>query len=235
MTDDTPTIAVDGFTRKLWSEADRLTLVGEFGHLGASWACLAAATNGSITVDGIQPENLSTFMNAFNAVGGGAEMLAPRKIRFFRRTPRLKSHVLETNVYPGFSTDWQQPFAILLTQAVGTSIIHETVYENRFGYLNDLMKMGAIAQVEKKCLGGLQCRFASRDHAHSAIISGPSKLSKGDMRLSVPDLRAGLAYIVAACLNDGHTTLENAELIERGYGDLSERCRRTNMRIRRHR
>ncbi|MDH3662469.1 MAG: UDP-N-acetylglucosamine 1-carboxyvinyltransferase [Alphaproteobacteria bacterium] len=188
----------------------------------ASWACLAAATNGDITVAGIQPTSLVNFFGPFNAVGGGIEVLGESSVRFFRRKP-LQRTMLETDVYPGFATDWQQPFGIMLTQADGTSVVHETVYERRFGYLDDLRRLGAKVQLEKKCLGSRPCRFFERGHAHSALITGPTRLVSDNLRLDVPDLRAGLAYVVAGALAEGRTILLNADLIERGYGNLPER------------
>ncbi|RIK15909.1 MAG: UDP-N-acetylglucosamine 1-carboxyvinyltransferase, partial [Chloroflexi bacterium] len=100
----------------------------------ASWACLACASNGDITVHGIRPETLGNFLSYYQLVGGGIELKGGESIRFFRRGA-IRPTMIETDVYPGFSTDWQQPFAILLTQADGISVIHETVYEKRFGYL----------------------------------------------------------------------------------------------------
>ena len=189
----------------------------------ASWAALAAATDGEIVVEGIDPSTLINFFGPFNAVGGGVAIEGPRAIRFFRRHP-LRSIVLETDVFPGFATDWQQPFAVLLTQANGTSIIHETVYERRFDYLQALSALGAKTQIETHCLGSVDCRFRGRDHPHSAIIQGPTPLRSEGLTLDVPDLRAGLAYVMAAALATGTTTITSIAKIERGYGDLVERA-----------
>lgn len=188
----------------------------------ASWACLAAATGGDITVSGIQPTTLVNFFGPFNAVGGGVEVLDEMSIRFYQKRPLTRT-MLETDVYPGFATDWQQPFTIMLTQADGTSVVHETVYEKRFGYLEDLRKLGAKTQLEIKCLGSTSCRFYERGHAHSALITGRTSLVSDDLVLDIPDLRAGLAYLVAGALAEGRTTLRRAHLIERGYGNLLTR------------
>ena len=196
----------------------------------ASWAALAAATDGEIVVDGIDPSTLINFFGPFNAVGGGVAIEGPRAIRFFRRHP-LKSIVLETDVFPGFATDWQQPFAVLLTQAHGTSIIHETVYERRFDYLDALSALGARTQIETHCLGSVSCRFRGRDHPHSAIIQGPTPLHSEGLTLDVPDLRAGLAYVMAAALATGSTTITSVAKIERGYGNLVERAKDLSLSI----
>ena len=189
----------------------------------ASWAALAAATDGEIVVEGIDPSTLINFFGPFNSVGGGVSIEGPRSIRFFRRH-ELRSIVLETDVFPGFATDWQQPFAVLLTQARGTSIIHETVYERRFDYLEALSALGARTQIETHCLGSVDCRFRGRDHPHSAIIQGPTALHSEGLTLDVPDLRAGLAYVMAAALARGTTTITSTSKIERGYGNLAERA-----------
>jgi len=91
----------------------------------ASWACLAAATNGKIFVRGAEQMNMMTFLNAFRQAGGAFEV-RENGIEFSRAGANLRSMALETDVHPGFMTDWQQPFGVMLTQADGLSVIHET-------------------------------------------------------------------------------------------------------------
>lgn len=196
----------------------------------ASLACLACASNGDITVKGIRPETLINFLPHFQRVGGGVELVEPDTLRFYRKS-NIRPSILETDVFPGFSTDWQQPFAILLTQADGISLIHETVYENRFGYLAALNALGAKTQLTSQCLGGSPCRYKDQGHPHSAIIVGPSKLL-GNGQIDIPDLRAGLAYVIAASMAEGETTLGNVELLERGYGDIVARLATLDLDIR---
>lgn len=198
----------------------------------ASWACLAGASDGDITVRGINPNILGNFLSYFQQVGGGFELLGPDTVRFFRRR-RLSPAIVETDVYPGFSTDWQQPFAVMLTQAHGISIIHETVYENRFGYLKTLNQLGANTQLTTHCLGGLPCRFRDRNHEHSAIIVGPTPLRANGEVITIPDLRAGLAYIIAAAIARGVSIIRGIHLLERGYGDVVPRLAQMNLRIER--
>jgi UDP-N-acetylglucosamine 1-carboxyvinyltransferase len=112
-------------------------------------------------------------------------------------------------------TDWQQPLVVALTQAKGLSIIHETVYENRFGFTEALVEMGAQIQIYRECLGGNPCRFGQRNYNHSAVISGPTKLHGADIR--VPDLRGGFSHMVAALAADGTSNVTNVQLISRGY------------------
>lgn len=197
----------------------------------ASWASLACATDGSITVHGIRPETMNNFLAYYRQVGGGYEMLAEQSLRFYRAEP-LKPIFMETDVYPGFATDWQQPFTVLLTQAQGISAVHETVYESRFGYTEALNRMGANIQLSTECIGK-PCRFQHKGHAHSALIMGKTHLTALKEPLEVPDLRAGLGYVIAAALAEGNTTLTHIERIERGYGNLAERLKGMNLEIKR--
>jgi UDP-N-acetylglucosamine 1-carboxyvinyltransferase len=197
----------------------------------ASWACLACASDGDITVDGIRPETLGNFLSYFQQVGGGFELINSNTMRFFRKES-LRPAIIETDVYPGFSTDWQQPFAILLSQANGISIIHETVHENRFGYLRALDKLGAKTQLTTYCLGGTTCRYRESNYEHSAIIMGPTPFTAVD-QISTLDLRAGLAYVIAAAVARGTTTVIGIELLERGYGNIVPRLSAMNLNIER--
>ena len=196
----------------------------------ASWASLACASDGEIEVSGVKPEQLGNFLSYYNQVGGGYRLIDSDTIKFFRRR-ELSPTIIETDVYPGFSTDWQQPFSILLTQANGMSVIHETVYEQRFGYLEILNKLGAKTQTAKVCLGSQACRYRGFDYEHSALIYGPTSLKAIKEPIAVPDIRGGLAYLIAAALAEGVTTLTAAEQIERGYGDLMEKLRNVDLRI----
>ncbi len=197
----------------------------------ASWACLACASDGEITVEGIRPEILGNFLSYFQQAGGGVELINSNTLRFFRKGP-LRPAMIETDVYPGFSTDWQQPFAILLSQANGISIIHETVHENRFGYLKALDKLGAKTQLTTYCLGGTTCRYRESNFEHSAIIMGPTPFTAVD-EISTPDLRAGLAYVIAAAVAHGTTMVNGVELLERGYGNIVPRLAAMNLNIER--
>lgn len=197
----------------------------------ASWACLACASNGDIKLAGIHPGILGNFCSFYQQIGGGIEIKGPDVIRFYRKS-RLRPAIMETDVWPGLSTDWQQPFAILLMQADGVSVIHETVYENRFGYLKDLMKLGAKAQLATYCLGNLPCRYRHSNYEHSAIITGPIQLQATDA-LRVPDLRAGLGYVIAAAVAQGVSTISGISFVERGYGNIVPRLQNMNLDIER--
>ena len=180
----------------------------------ASWAAAALATKGDIFVGGAQQIEMMTFLNTFRKVGGEFE-IEPAGIRFYHPGSELQPVVIETDVHPGFMTDWQQPLVVALTQAQGLSIVHETVYENRFGFTEALNKMGAQIQIYRECLGGNPCRFGQRNFNHSAVISGPTPLRGADIR--VPDLRGGFSHVVAALAAEGTSNVSNVQLISRGY------------------
>jgi UDP-N-acetylglucosamine 1-carboxyvinyltransferase len=163
---------------------------------------------------------MMTFLNTFRKVGGRFEV-QDDGIRFWHAGGDLKSIVLETDVHPGFMTDWQQPLVVALTQAKGLSIVHETVYENRFGFTDALRKMGATIQVYKECLGGRDCRFGQRNFHHSAVISGPTALSAAD--IEVPDLRGGFSHLIAALAAKGQSTVRGIGLIDRGYENFQDK------------
>ena len=180
----------------------------------ASWAAAALATGGDIFVGGAKQQEMTTFLNVFRKIGGAFE-IEDEGIRFKHPGGQLQPVVIETDVHPGFMTDWQQPLVVALTQATGLSIVHETVYENRFGFTEALVQMGAQIQIYRECLGGNPCRFGQRNFYHSAVISGPTKLHGADIR--VPDLRGGFSHIVAALAAEGTSNVTNVQLISRGY------------------
>ncbi len=194
-----------------------------------SFACLAAATGGTIKIKGAIQDHLITFLNALRRIGGEYEVREDG-IVFWRKEP-LSGTEIETDTHPGFMTDWQQPFTILLTQAKGTSVIHETVYEDRFGYVKDLNALGANIQVFSKCLGELPCRFNGLDYLHSAVIQGPTPLRGAT--LAVRDLRSGIAHLIAALTADGQSVIEGVEEIDRGYERIDERLKKLGAYIER--
>jgi UDP-N-acetylglucosamine 1-carboxyvinyltransferase len=182
----------------------------------ASYACMALATRGEIFCEGADHEDMITFLNAVRLIGGEYEVKENGIL--FRGTESYKGLQLETDTHPGFATDWQQPFLVVLTQARGTSVVHETVYQERFGYTATLARMGADVTLFDNCLGELPCRFKDQNYKHSAVIKGPVKLKAAAM--TVPDIRAGLAYVLAALVAKGTSIIDGVEHLERGYEDL---------------
>ncbi|WP_144121557.1 UDP-N-acetylglucosamine 1-carboxyvinyltransferase [Catellatospora sichuanensis] len=187
----------------------------------ASWASAALATRGDITVKGARQADMTTYLNVFRSIGGEFEIddnPVDGGIRFWHPGGDLRPVALETDVHPGFMTDWQQPLVVALTQANGLSVVHETVYEKRFGYTNALNQMGAHIQVFQDCLGGTPCRFGRMGFRHSAVIAGPAKLHATD--LIIPDLRAGFSHLIAALAAEGTSRVHGVDLINRGYEDF---------------
>ena len=194
----------------------------------ASWGMAAIASKGKVFVEGARHLDMITFLNKIREVGGGFEI---RKdgIEFFYDGPLQGGLHLETDVHPGFMTDWQQPFVVLLTQSTGSSVVHETVYENRFGYTEILKEMGADISLFRQCLGGKECRFASQSFSHSLIVKGPTPLVGGD--ISIPDLRAGFAYVMAGAIASGESLIRGLPFLERGYENVIEKLQNLGVDI----
>lgn len=186
----------------------------------ASFGMAAISTKGRVFVEGAEHLHMITFLNKLREVGGGFE-IKQNGIEFFYNGPLQSGIHLETDVHPGFLTDWQQPFVVLLTQASGSSVIHETVYENRFGYTETLKSMGADIELFKQCLGRRNCRFESHNFYHSIIVKGPTPLHAE--KIDIPDLRAGFAYVMAALLSKENSYITGLPFLDRGYEDLENK------------
>ncbi len=186
----------------------------------ASWASAALATGGDIFVGGARQQDLMTFLNVFRKAGGAFEVREDG-IRFWHPGGALKPVQVETDVHPGFMTDWQQPLIVALTQAEGVSVVHETVYENRLGFTDALVEMGADIVVHSDGLESVTRRVPRRKLEQAAVITGPTKLHAADVR--VPDLRGGFSYLIAALTAEGTSTVTNLGLISRGYEHFVEK------------
>jgi UDP-N-acetylglucosamine 1-carboxyvinyltransferase len=186
----------------------------------ASLGLAGISTQGRVFVEGAQHHNMITFLNRLREVNAGFEV-KKEGIEFFYKGPLKGGVHIETDVHPGFMTDWQQPFVVLLTQAQGASVVHETVYENRFGYTETLKLMGADIEAFTQCLGGKECRFASQNYLHSIVVKGPTPLQSKD--IAIPDLRAGFAYVLAALLAPDQSNISGTHYLDRGYEKLVEK------------
>lgn len=187
-------------------------------------AVSAILTKGDIFIKNANKVDLSTFIKKLKEAGGGIEQ---RKdgTRFYYKGA-LKSENVQTSSYPGFMTDWQGPWAILMTQAKGEAVIHETVYENRFGYVNELKKMGAniilfnptIKNPEK--IYNFNLSDSNDSYFHAIKVRGPVTLHNGVVEVS--DLRAGATLVLAALCAKGRSVIFGAEHLDRGYEKLEE-------------
>jgi len=182
-----------------------------------SLATAAYLTKGDVYLKGAQQDTLLTFLNTLTKMHLSFEV-DDEGIRFISDAASPPPIALETDVHPGFMTDWQQPYTVLLTQADGMSVVHETLFEDRFGYTAALERMGAHIELYSKCLGEVPCRFREKQFVHSIVVRGPTPL-KGT-RLDIPDIRAGCSYILAALCAQGFSEVYGIEHIERGYEDL---------------
>ncbi|MBD3281822.1 UDP-N-acetylglucosamine 1-carboxyvinyltransferase [Candidatus Uhrbacteria bacterium] len=187
----------------------------------ASFGIAAAITGGQVLVEGACQDHLLSFLNALRRVGVPFTIKSDGIV--FGSASNYKPITLETDVHPGFMTDWQQPFVMLLTQADGVSIVHETIFEDRFGYTQSLNNMGAKIQLHSDCLGSKECRYKHQNYLHSCIIVGPTPLKASD--IEIPDLRAGFSYILAALMADGRSKVTGVEHVERGYEDIIEKLK----------
>jgi len=186
----------------------------------ASYASIALATRGEIFCEGARQDHMITFLNAVRQIGGVYEVRDDGIL--FKGAEKYKPVTITTDTAPGFSTDWQQPFVVALTQAEGQSIVHETVLEDRFKYTETLNKMGADIHIEY-LPDQVQGRFRHMHYQQSAVINGPSKLTAQNM--TVPDIRAGLAYVAAALAAKGTSVIDGVDHLERGYEDLYGKLR----------
>jgi UDP-N-acetylglucosamine 1-carboxyvinyltransferase len=193
-----------------------------------SLAIAAYLTKGDVYLRGAQQDTLLTFLNTLSKMNLRFHV-DDEGIRFIGDDRPLPSIALETDVHPGFMTDWQQPFTVLLTQGTGMSVVHETIYEDRFGYTSSLQRMGAQIELFSKCLGEVPCRFREKQYVHSCVVHGPTPLHA--TRLDIPDIRAGCSYILAALCAEGESEVYGIEHIERGYEHLHAKLRALGAQI----
>jgi len=184
----------------------------------ASYLAAAVATNGDVTVTGVDPEHLAPFLTVLSAIGCQVEV-GTNTVRATRGSSLVGTSV-RTDVYPGFATDWQQPLCVVLTQATGESVIHETVYEDRVGYTSDLRRMGASIRTTTDCYQE-PCRLHDKGAYHTAFITGPTELHGANV--TIPDIRAGMAHVIGALTATGESVLSQVDILDRGYQQLEEK------------
>ena len=165
----------------------------------------AAATKGDVTVLNVIPKHLEATISKLVEIGCEVEEFDDA-VRVVAKN-RLRSTHVKTLPYPGYPTDMQPQIGVALALAEGTSIITESIFENRFKYLDELARMGAVAKVE----------------GNSATIEGVEKLSGA--RVSAPDLRAGAALCIAGLATEGITIVDDIVYIQRGYERFEEKLR----------
>jgi UDP-N-acetylglucosamine 1-carboxyvinyltransferase len=192
-----------------------------------TFAVAALITQGDVFIRSIKSKGLEEFLELVRYCGGGIEE-KQNGIRFFYKG-ELKPSDVTTSFYPGFMTDWQGPWAVLMTKASGQSSIHETVYENRFTYVDELKKMGASIEFYKPEVKNPQTvyNFNIKDdknkNVHAIRIFGPTPLHNAAM--TITDLRAGASLVLAALAARGESVLFDIEHLDRGYEHFEQRLR----------
>jgi UDP-N-acetylglucosamine 1-carboxyvinyltransferase len=175
----------------------------------------AAATRGHLILENAPCDHLGAFMDLMTLMGvevrGGEG-----RIEVNASSIDLKACDIQTQPYPGLATDLQPPTCVLLTQAAGTSHVHELVFEDRLEWLGELRRMGANVEIVDQ---------------HHAIINGPTQLRGADVEIG--DLRAGASLILAALAADGVTTIRGAHHVHRGYEKIDRKFLELGARIER--
>lgn len=170
-----------------------------------TFLCIAAMTGGNIKVKGVNSNHITPVIHKLEEAGC---KFCIQKNEIEIQTPkRLKAVDIKTMPYPGFPTDMQSIFATLLTTAKGTSMIVENLFENRYKYTQELIRMGAKITIEGK----------------TAVVKGVRKLYGANVKAT--DLRGGAALVMAGITAKGDTKIENVEYILRGYDKFEQKLR----------
>ncbi|MBI5044700.1 MAG: UDP-N-acetylglucosamine 1-carboxyvinyltransferase [Candidatus Levybacteria bacterium] len=199
-----------------------------------TFAIAAYVTQGDIFVSGAKRKDIDIFLDKLDEVGAAYEEKEDG-IRFYH-TGGLRATDVITAPYPGFMTDWQAPWAVLMSVCSGKASIHEAVFSNRFGYVKELRKMGAKISFYHPHVENPSNFYnfdvdVNEKNPHAIYIEGPVKLH--DAIVSISDLRAGASLVLAALAATGETVIHGVELIDRGYEDFQERLSHLGARIRR--
>lgn len=197
----TPIITIEGVEKLSGGKCEIIPDRIEAG----TFVIMGLITNSQIKVTHCEPKHLEVFLKTLEKAGANFEV---GDDWIETKPSKLSAVELRTHEYPGFPTDLQAPFTVLMTQAKGQSLIHEVIYDGRLFYTDKLSLMGANI---------IMC------DPHRVIVSGPAKLV--GHKLESPDLRAGMALILAGLCAEGKTTIDNIYQIERGYENIIERLK----------
>lgn len=200
-----------------------------------TFAIAGIITGGDITILGVKKDGIEEFLKALHSTEAGYEE-TNRGMRFFAKES-LQSTTITTSQHPGFMTDWQGPWVVLMTKATGGSVMHETVYENRFSYVSELIKMGAHIElfnpevVNPHALYNFNVHDDKEEFFHAAKIHGPVQLHNAIVKIS--DLRAGATLVLAALAAKGESVIFGLEHLDRGYEAIESRLRQLGAQIER--
>ncbi len=207
----TPTIIIKGGDL-LHANENIYTVMPDRIEAG-SFAILAALAGKKVRITNCNPSHIRSLLALFEKSGVVYKKDAT-SLTIYKRQKPYKSVSIRTHEYPGFSTDLQAPMTIFLTQAEGEGLVFETLYEGRLRYTDDIVRMGADITMFDP---------------HRVLIRGPKKLIGRE--LEAPDLRAGLAYIIAGTIASGTSTIRAARHIDRGYSNIEKRLRKIGVPI----
>jgi UDP-N-acetylglucosamine 1-carboxyvinyltransferase len=192
-----------------------------------SYLVAGLLTRGEVRVVGCAQDRLVTAITTLMRMGADVVMDDVGVMASARNG--LRAAAVQTEVHPGFMTDWQTPLMVLFTQAEGMSVLHETVYEDRFVYVPALQEMGGEIELSSTCLGGPACRFHDTSYVHSAVVRGRSPLHGAEVE--IPDVRAGFSSVIAAAAADGPSVLRGVHHLERGYHRPAEQLRSLGLQL----
>ncbi len=206
----TELIVIEGVGGLLHGTTHRVTT--DYIEAG-TYMVAAAATGGDVVVERMRPVDVDFLVRKLRAAGCEVAEGA-RQVRV-SAAPALRPVDVTTWPHPGFASDLQSQFVALMTQAAGTSIVSEAIYENRFRVVEELRKLGADVVVQGR----------------SAVVHGPSRLRGA--RVCIPDIRSGAALVIAALCAEGTTELDRVFHIDRGYQDMEGKLRSLGAQVER--
>lgn len=173
----------------------------------ATYILAAIATNGDVTIDRIRPQHLQAVLSKLGEMGANISNPTPNSVRVQPAQQPLTGQNITTLPYPGIPTDLQAPMMALQCTASQTSIVKETIYENRFNHVGHLRRMGAHIEQD----------------GNTAVVTGVEKLSGATV--SATDLRAAAALVIAGLAAEGTTIIRQLHHLDRGYEDLESKLR----------
>lgn len=165
-----------------------------------------AITRGDIILTGVEPDHLDTIIGKVRYSGASVERSGKNALRVVASS-EIRPQDITTSPYPGFPTDMQAQFMVLMTQAQGTSIITETIFDRRFSHVNELLRLGANIEVQ----------------GDKAVVRGKTPLSGAE--IIATDLRASASLILAGLIANGETVINDTEHLNRGYEKIEEKLR----------
>lgn len=192
-----------------------------------SYLVAGLATGGSVRITGCAQERLVTAISTLQRMGASFRITDDTVTAW---ADRLKPCAVRTSTHPGFMTDWQPPLVVLCTRAHGMSVVHETIFEDRLGYIDALQRMKAEIELFEQCLVGDACQFAEVGALHSALIRGASPLEGAEVEM--PDIRAAFGYLIAAAAANSPSILHGVHHLERGYDQVFEKFSELGLGIR---